>query len=74
MCLIIHKPAGVEIAEELLAAGAAHNPDGWGLMGFDANGRPLIQRRASVDVAELIDVERSTRSRCARASLPCHPY
>lgn len=61
MCLIIHKPAGVEIAEELLAAGAAHNPDGWGLMGFDANGRPLIQRRATVDVAELIDVERALR-------------
>src|SRR3546814_2253752 len=57
MCLIIHKPAGVEIPGELLAAAAAHNPHGWGLMGFDTNGKPLIQRRTTVDVAELIDVE-----------------
>ncbi|NGY05323.1 class II glutamine amidotransferase [Solimonas terrae] len=61
MCLIIHKPAGVEIAEEMLAAAAAHNPDGWGLMGFDPDGRLLIQRRATVDVAELIDVEHALR-------------
>lgn len=61
MCLIIHKPAGVEIAEELLAAAAAHNPDGWGLMGFDADGRPVILRRATVDVAELIDAEHALR-------------
>ncbi|NKF21684.1 class II glutamine amidotransferase [Solimonas marina] len=61
MCLIIHKPAGVEIAEELLAAAAAHNPDGWGLMGFDRNGRTRIERRRVVDVAELIDVEHSLR-------------
>src|SRR3546814_14771858 len=61
MCLIIHKPAGVEIPGELLAAAAAHNPHGWGLMGFDTNGKPLIQRRTTVDVAELIDVEHALR-------------
>src|SRR3546814_17411209 len=61
MCLIIHKPAGVEIPGELLAAAAAHNPHGWGLMGFDTNGKPLIQRRTTVDVAELIDVEHPLR-------------
>src|SRR3546814_18926570 len=61
MCLIIHKPAGVEIPGELLAEAAAHNPHGWGLMGFDTNGQPLIQRRTTVDVAEMIDGEHALR-------------
>lgn len=59
MCLIIHKPAGARIPDELLAAAAVHNPDGWGLMGFAANGRLLVQNHAHVDLDELLDAERA---------------
>ena len=62
MCLIIHKPAGAEIPQDLLAAASAHNPDGWGLMGFDDDGRVLIERHAIVDVDQLIDIERKYRN------------
>lgn len=61
MCLIIHKPVGAVIPEELLAAAAAHNPDGWGLMGFDVSSRLLLEKHAVVDVAELIDTEHRLR-------------
>lgn len=61
MCLIVHKPAGVAIPEELLAAAAAHNPDGWGLMGFDISGHLLLEKRANVDVAELVGTEHALR-------------
>ncbi|MGH8446221.1 MAG: class II glutamine amidotransferase [Solimonas sp.] len=61
MCLIIHKPAGAEIPADLLAAAAVHNGEGWGLMGFDEGGRLLIEKRAVVNVDELVDVERAHR-------------
>lgn len=61
MCLIIHKPAGIAIHEDLLAAGAAHNAEGWGLMGFDDGGRVLLEKRQFVDLAELRAVEREHR-------------
>lgn len=56
MCLIVHKPAGVPIPEELLSAAAVHNPDGWGLMGFASDGRLVLERRQRVNLAELVDV------------------
>lgn len=55
MCLIIHKPAGAEIPAELLTAAAAHNTDGWGLMGFAAEGRLLLERHAQVEPAVILD-------------------
>jgi predicted glutamine amidotransferase len=61
MCLIIHKPAGVAIPEELLSAAAAHNPDGWGLMGFDVSGHLLLEKHANVDVSELVNTEHTLR-------------
>ena len=61
MCLIIHKPAGVEIPAELLAAAAAHNADGWGLMGFDETGHVILERRAKVLLDDLIEAERRYR-------------
>jgi len=61
MCLIIHKPAGVEISPDLLAAAATHNAEGWGLMGFDDSGQLLLEKRAIVNVDELVEVERAHR-------------
>lgn len=57
MCLIVHKPAGLRIPEPLLRAAAELNPDGWGLMGFDPTGRMLLERRAVIDLKELLAVE-----------------
>ncbi|SHG97809.1 hypothetical protein SAMN04488068_2075 [Hydrocarboniphaga daqingensis] len=61
MCVILHKPAGVAIAPQLLRAAASLNRDGWGLMGFDRNGRFLLQRHARVDVDQVIDTVRGLR-------------
>jgi len=61
MCLIIHKPAGIEIPHELLAAAAAHNTDGWGLMGFDSDGHLLLERHALVQLPEIIKTEQALR-------------
>ncbi|HXG28059.1 MAG TPA: hypothetical protein VNJ47_04335 [Nevskiales bacterium] len=61
MCLIIHKPAGERIPEDLLRAGASLNHDGWGLMGFDTNGKPLVERRSELNIEELLATERSLR-------------
>lgn len=62
MCLIIHKPAGIAIDAELLAAAAAHNADGWGLMGLDDNGHVILERRATVRIDDLVEIERRHRS------------
>jgi hypothetical protein len=61
MCLIIHKPAGEFIPEDLLRAGASLNHDGWGLMGFGTDGKPLIERRSQLDIEELLAIERRLR-------------
>ncbi|MDR3418164.1 MAG: hypothetical protein P4L83_18480 [Nevskia sp.] len=53
MCLILHKPAGRNVPRELVEAAAAFNKDGWGLMGFDAGGEPLLERYAQVDAAAI---------------------
>lgn len=62
MCLIIHKPAGVAIPHELLLAAAAQNHDGWGLMGFAADGGLLLERHAEVDTDQLLATEGSLRA------------
>lgn len=54
MCVIFHKPAGVALPAPLLTAAASLNRDGWGLMGFDAQGELLLERGARVDADELI--------------------
>lgn len=61
MCLIIHKQPGLRLAPKLLAAAAAHNADGWGLMGFDTGGRLLLERHATVDLKALAEAERQYR-------------
>lgn len=61
MCLIIHKPAGITIDTELLAAAAAHNADGWGLMGLDESGHVILERRARVLLDDLVEIERRYR-------------
>ncbi len=57
MCLIIHKPAGLRIPADLLEAAVTLNPDGWGLMGFDPGGRLLLERHATVQLDELLEIE-----------------
>ena len=49
MCLILHKPAGTPVPFELIDAASAFNRDGWGLMGFAADGEVLVERHAVVD-------------------------
>ncbi|HEY1075440.1 MAG TPA: class II glutamine amidotransferase [Fontimonas sp.] len=57
MCLIIHKPAGLRIPQELLRAAARHNAEGWGMMGFERGGRVFVRKEASVDIDTLLDLE-----------------
>lgn len=49
MCVIFYKPAAVQIAPDLLTAALALNHDGWGLMGFAADGSLLIERHGHTD-------------------------
>ncbi len=61
MCLIIHKPRGVEIPADLLEAAVSLNRDGWGLMGFSKDGGLLLERHAKVDLEEILATERRHR-------------
>jgi len=61
MCVIVHKPADARIAEDLLDAALALNADGWGLMGFAADGRLIVERHAESDPAAI------------RAAVAAHP-
>ncbi len=61
MCVMVHKPADARIAEDLLDAALALNADGWGLMGFAADGRLIVERHADSDSAAI------------RAALARHP-
>lgn len=61
MCLIIHKPRGVEIPADLLEAAVSLNRDGWGLMGFSPQGNLLVERHAQVVLADILDTERRHR-------------
>lgn len=49
MCVIIHKPQAAAVPADLLDAALALNTDGWGLMGFAADGEPVIERHAETD-------------------------
>jgi len=53
MCLVIHKPRGAQIPDELLASASHYNPDGFGIMAFDASGGIDVRRRARTRLAEL---------------------
>jgi hypothetical protein len=61
MCLIIHKPRGVQIPADLLEAAVSLNRDGWGLMGFSKDGDLLLERHAKVDLEEILTSERRYR-------------
>ncbi len=62
MCLIIHKPPYVAIREGLIRAAGRLNPSGWGLMGVDADGGLILERHESVELNELLRVERELRA------------
>lgn len=68
MCLIIHKPAHVRIPHDLLEAALRLNGDGWGLMGFDAGGRRLLERHADAGLGALL----RTEERLANAEYALH--
>ena len=53
MCIIVHKPAEARIPAELVQAALALNSDGWGLMGFAADGRTLVERHPHSDPAAI---------------------
>lgn len=57
MCVIIHKPAGARIPSALLVASASLNRDGWGLMGFAADGALIVERHAHVCAHDLLAAE-----------------
>jgi len=61
MCLIVHKPAGQPIPEELIRAALELNRDGWGAMGFDGQGQLLLERQLEPDAAAILDFERRHR-------------
>lgn len=61
MCLIIHKPRGIEIPADLLEAAVSLNRDGWGLMGFSKDGDLLVERHAKVDLQQILATERKLR-------------
>ncbi len=55
MCVIIHKPQNAEIPQDLLAAALTLNRDGWGLMGFDAEGSVILERHAESKQVHILD-------------------
>lgn len=61
MCLIIHKPRGVEIPADLLEAAVSLNRDGWGLMGFAPDGGLLVERHANVVLEDILATEKRYR-------------
>lgn len=55
MCVIIHKPQGAAIPEDLLAAALTLNRDGWGLMGLDDEGSVILERHAESKLSHIVD-------------------
>lgn len=62
MCLIVHKPAGLAIPPELLAAAFPLNRDGWGAMGFAPDGGLLLRRQAAARLGDVLAWERQHRA------------
>lgn len=60
MCLIVHKPAGVAIPEDLIGAALELNRDGWGAMGFSPEGL-LLERQLEPDLQAILAFERRHR-------------
>ena len=61
MCLVIHKPRDARVPEALLESAARFNPDGFGIMWFDASGIDL-RRRSRTRVSELIRLYRERQA------------
>ena len=53
MCVIVHKPPEARIPPDLVRAALALNNDGWGLMGFDAAGKLILERHAASEHASI---------------------
>jgi len=63
MCLLIHKPARLDLPPGLLESAAVYNPHGYGFMAFDGAGKVLVTRRKNTRLAELHDIYEQYRER-----------
>jgi hypothetical protein len=68
MCLIIHQPEGATTPVALLQSAAEYNPDGFGFMGFDAHGKPRIERSGFADVELTPSLPSSSPGAIARST------
>jgi hypothetical protein len=53
MCLLIHKPKGIALPEQLLESAADYNPHGYGFISFNEAGELQIRRNATTSSTEL---------------------
>lgn len=53
MCLLIHKPAGVEVPDLLLTSAAEYNPHGFGIMVLHKDGQLELRRRTRTHINTL---------------------
>jgi len=53
MCLLIHKPAGIDVPELLLGSAAEYNPHGFGIMVLHKDGHFELRRRARTHINTL---------------------
>jgi hypothetical protein len=54
MCLILHKPSGIGVPDELIEAAVAFNRDGWGLMGLLPDGAILSEHHPEVSAPQIL--------------------
>ncbi len=59
MCLIIHKPKGVDVPLELLRSAIHYNPDGFGVMAFSGRQPLNVKRQKKACIASLYRAYRS---------------
>ncbi len=78
MCLIIHRPIGVEIPESILSSGMRANPDGWGIVAGRYSSKGLDASRfwdaydASGDAELFIHFRFATHGSISLDN--CHPF
>jgi len=53
MCLLIHKPEGVDVPDQLLVSAAEYNPHGFGIMVLHKDGQLELRRRSSTNINAL---------------------
>ena len=82
MCLIIDRPAGVEIPKALIDSGLARNPHGWGIMWTSRNTvravRGMLPREFKTELKKLKNRALTIHFRLAthgsKVTTNCHPF